>query len=472
MNPRNRRLPATLVISFGVVIGAVLILLISGPRVEAFFPLPGGDSVSSLSRIQIQFNRPMDKLSVESRIQIDPDTKGIFYWDGQSLLFEPAQPWPPDSTVTITLRGGSSGTNRVPMIGQRQWSFNVGLPSLVYLWPAEGKSELYRVSLQPESEPQRIFESETGVLEYSATLDGSLLIYVSNRDGGGTELHALDMISRTDRLLIACEDETPCSAPAVSQDGTWLAFVQAEYSLGAAGRLLLSGTSVWLLNLETGAEPVQMSPADHSARNPGWSPTGWLMYFDDNLKAIALVDPGDGIPFNYIPSSLGILGSWSPDGTRLIYPELIFPDAPSADQTLLDADSPLYYSHLFMVDINSGRTLDVSPGGDWMVEDASPSFSPDGGLVAFTRKFLDPERWSPGRQVWLMSSDQAELIPLTAEPNALFSSLTWSPDSQQLAIMKKNLSDLGAPSEIWMVDIISGETSLIVEGGYLPEWLP
>jgi Tol biopolymer transport system component len=196
------------------------------------------------------------------------------------------------------------------------------------------------------------------------------------------------------------------------------------------------------------------------------------MYFDDNLKAIALVDPGDGIPFNYIPSSLGILGSWSPDGTRLIYPELIFPDAPSADQTLLDADSPLYYSHLFMVDINSGRTLDVSPGGDWMVEDASPSFSPDGGWVAFTRKFLDPERWSPGRQVWLMSSDQAELIPLTAEPNALFSSLAWSPDSQQLAIMKKNLSDLGAPSEIWMVDIISGETSLIVEGGYLPEWLP
>ena len=107
-----------------------------------------------------------------------------------------------------------------------------------------------------------------------------------------------------------------------------------------------------------------------------------------------------------------------------------------------------------------------------MVEDASPSFSPDGRWVAFTRKFLDPDRWSPGRQVWLMSSDQTELIPLTEEPSAHFSSLAWSPDSQQLAIMRKDFSDLGAPSEIWMVDIVSGVSSRIVEGGYLPEWLP
>lgn len=107
-----------------------------------------------------------------------------------------------------------------------------------------------------------------------------------------------------------------------------------------------------------------------------------------------------------------------------------------------------------------------------MVEDASPSFSPDGRWLAFTRKFLDPERWSPGRQVWLMNSERTEVKPLSDEPGATFSSLAWSPDSEHLAFMRKYLSDLSQPSEIWRVDVITGEASIVVEGAFLPGWLP
>jgi Tol biopolymer transport system component len=107
-----------------------------------------------------------------------------------------------------------------------------------------------------------------------------------------------------------------------------------------------------------------------------------------------------------------------------------------------------------------------------MVEDASPSFSPDGRWVAFTRKFLDPGRWSPGRQVWLMNNARSELQPLTDEPGTTFSSLAWSPDSRRLAFMRKNIADLSQPSEIWWVDVISGEAVMIVGGGFLPGWIP
>ena len=115
----------------------------------------------------MQFNQPMNTITVEARIQIDPAQPGMFYWDEQTFTFEPEEPWPANSTVNVTLSGGSQGTNRLPMIGQRHWSFDVGLPNIVYLWPGEGKSELYRVGLEPESEPIQITESEMGILDYS-----------------------------------------------------------------------------------------------------------------------------------------------------------------------------------------------------------------------------------------------------------------------------------------------------------------
>jgi Tol biopolymer transport system component len=474
MNKPTRRIPALIVIGIGIVIGMMLILITLAPRVTAFSPTSGSMGVSSMTHLTIRFNRPMSTLSVESRLQIEPALPGKLYWKEQDLIFVPDKPWPTGSTVNVTLLGGARGENRLPMIGRWSWSFDVGQPSLVYLWPGDGKSELYQMSLGPEVKPVPLTDSELGIQDYHISAEGSLLIYNAYAAGGGTEIHAYDMISKDDRLLLSCPAETPCGAPALSPNAEWVAFERAEFVMGDSGRLLPSVTRVWLLPYSHEGEAVAVSPADHTSRNPAWSPTGWLVYFDDRLKALALMNPAQGLdspPFNYIPTSLGILGSWSPEGTSLMYPDIIFPDEEVLGETSVDGE-PLYYSHLYLVDVTSGRTLDVSPGGDWMVEDASPSFSPDGRWVAFTRKFLDPQRWSPGRQVWLMNSERTDVKPLTDEPGATFSSLAWSPDSENLVFMRKNVADLSQPSEIWWVDVITGEATMVVEGGFLPRWIP
>ncbi len=474
MKPSTRSIPGPIVIGLGIAIGIVLILVLNLPRVVEFTPSPGSEGVSSMARVRLRFNRPMESLSVEGRLQINPDIPGIIYWEGQTLIFEPGTPWPAGSTVTVSLTGGSRALNRLPMLGKRDWSFNVGQPSLVYLWPGEGHGELYQASLDSEADPRQLTSSEFGVQDFSVSSDGALLIYTAYAEGGSTELRAYDLISKQDTVLVICSEETPCNSPVLSPDGDWLAFERMEYVMGAAGRLIPSLTRVWVKPLTEGADAVAVSPPEHTAKAPSWSPTGWLVYYNDRLKALALMNPIQGLdssPFNYIPSSLGLVGSWSPDGTQLLYPDIVFPGE-GVEEEGTPTGAPSYFSHLYLVNVASGRTMDASPGDLDVVEDASPSFSPDGRLIAFTRKFLDPQRWSPGRQLWLMNSDGTNPKPLTDEPEATFSAIAWSPDSERLAFMRKSVADLSQPSEIWWIDLNSGLATLLVEGGTLPQWIP
>jgi hypothetical protein len=187
-------------IGLGIVIGILLILYLSAPRVVEFIPHSGSSGVSSMTGLQLRFNRPMDSGTVESRLRIEPERRGVMYWSDQTLIFEPEQPWPSASTVTVTLLGGSRGLNRIPMLGSRSWSFQVGEASLVYLWPGDGKGDLYQVALAPNAQPQKLTDSDLGIQDYSVSADGTLLIYSAYATGGGTELHIYDMIRKEDRL--------------------------------------------------------------------------------------------------------------------------------------------------------------------------------------------------------------------------------------------------------------------------------
>ena len=72
-------------------------------------------------------------------------------------------------------------------------------------------------------------------------------------------------------------------------------------------------------------------------------------------------------------------------------------------------------------------TMDVN------LEDASPAFSPDGSRLAFARRFLDIGRWTPGRQLWVMTINTGNVKQLTQVPFYSHYDFTWSLDSQHLA---------------------------------------
>jgi TolB protein len=173
-------------------------------------------------------------------------------------------------------------------------------------------------------------------------------------------------------------------------------------------------------------------------------------------------------PLQAVSSELGLINDFSPDGLYLIYPEVVL----LPEDEIAAADEAAFFSHLYRVGVNSGLSVDLSGDRAGQIEDTSARYAPDGSWIAFARKFLAPDRWTPGRQIWLMRSDGEEARPLTSEPEFMHASLAWSPDSNALAYTRFNPAQFSGASEIWWLLIDGGRPNLLVEGGYLPQWVP
>ena len=462
----------------GFVLGVVFVGLLASPKVIAVEPGKNATEIPSTAPVRILFNRPMDPQSVLSHLVIQPERLGHVIRQGNQLSFSPQEPWPFGEKVTIELSAGARSDHFLPLLFGETWFFQVGEPRVVYLWPASEQADLFIRSIAGDGEPQRLTETTAGVLDYTLSADGVQIVYATVREDRGNDLRLYDLLSGKDRLILDCEPDVRCKAPNLSPNGIWLAYERESLSVGVGGVAVTARSRVWVVPVNGEAEPIPMGPEEHITGNPGWSPTGWLTYYDNSLQAIALVDPIENqqtSPFNYLPSNLGVAGAWSPDGNTMVYPEIVFPEEALDDYE--DAEGSveggaLFYSHLYRVEAISGLIEDISPGEELRVEDTSPVYSPDGNWIAFARRHLDPLRWTPGRQIWLMRADGSEAHQLTDDASKLHSSLSWSPDSKKLVFMRRSASDFTQPAEIVWLDIREPQLRPLVEGGFLPRWIP
>ena len=454
--------------------GFLLVAILAAPRTEKLIPAPDSHGAPSTAHISLTFNQPMDLNSVETRLEIEPPLSGHLVWEGNTLIFDPLEPWPEGSTVTVRLAAGARSTRFLPMLWGQSWSFTIGAPRILYLWPTGDQADLYTVLLDG-SETIRLTETPLGVIDYTLSYDGNRIIYAEAREDGGSDLRLIDLASGEQRLVYPCPERVLCQALALKPEGNILAFERLESTVGAAGKPVLGATQVWTINWDGEVEASHVGVGEHITSNPSWSPTGWLAFYDNTLMEIALVDVTLGTksaPFNHIPNNLGLKGSWSPDGVFLVLPEIVFPQVDLGEEEGGTEELTPFYSHLYQVEVTSGITLDLTGEHAGRVEDASPVYSPDGEWIAFTRKYLEEDRWTLGRQLWIMRSDGSEAKQLTDESFYGYSSLAWSPDSSTLVCLRKNRMDLSQPGEIWLYEIEEGDHSQLVVGGYLPQWIP
>ncbi|HUF38303.1 MAG TPA: Ig-like domain-containing protein [Anaerolineales bacterium] len=435
-----------------IVLGAVLLtaalwaLVSSGrPNVAGVFPSPETFPVPAPAPLTITFDRPMNQAAVAAALVSRPDRTGTFAWDENVLTFTPDRPWPSGSTVTVTLTAEARAASGLRLPNPYTWSFRTAPTLLAYLWPAgdpeHTDSDLY--ALDPDGgEVTRLTESDFGVLDYSLHPDGlSILLSLSNTRAGA-DLAELDLLTREIVILLDC-GPVLCSSPQADPSGNLIA-----YETVTSGEIYL---------LEADGDRRLVGPG----RFPVWSPNGLLLGYDPAAEAYFVYDPETEV-LEMFPNITGEPAGWAHDGSYFLAPAI----------TALGATS--FASHLTIYPLGglgaAGAPVDVTL--DPLADDYAPAVSPDGGLIAFTRRSLAPERWTPGRQLWVMAPDGSDARPLTAAGLYHHTALAWRPDGARIAFVRSNQADLNEPPEIWIINLEGGEAVRLVIGGFAPLWIP
>jgi dipeptidyl aminopeptidase/acylaminoacyl peptidase len=442
--------------------GSTILAWKSMPTLKEISPQPGAVEIPATSPIRLVFSRAMQEATVRERIKIDPSIEGSFTWDKNSLIFTPNQPWPGGQLINLQLEAGARSTNWISFpMGKQSWSFTTSGEIMAYLWPSNGKADIY--ALNPLTGEIHQFTFGMGVLDYSASRDGMIVYFSASNFEGGANLYRIDrtrLEGAPDKPyeaeeLLRC-GTAQCRSPVVSFDNHYLAY---EYVLPApSGDLGLA--QIWLMDLTSVEESPIGEPA-HETVQPGWSQAGLLAYYDRTASWYELVNPITLMRIQ-LPNQTGQPGVWNPASEYYLAPEMSYLQAAGGTETGM--------SHLIRYNVQGNTTEDLT--GEYKVEDVEADYSPDGSLISFTRKYLDADNWSFGRQIWIMNADGTNPHAITDEADYNHYDLAWRRDGRMIGYVRFNQAKLSEPPELWMVNADGSNPIQLVIGGYSPLWIP
>lgn len=429
------------------------------PKVRVVAPAPEVTVAVGWTTVRLQFSRPVRLEDVAQRVTFAPATAGDWTLvDEHIAVFAPATPWPPGTQVTVTLRPGVRAAGWLPWPAWRgmRWTFTIAPVRLAYLAPAQGASTLY--AFDPESGAVTRLTDLSGVQDAALGPQGRWLYLAVINSLQGIDVFRQDLLepAAPPEQVLTCGRDA-CSPLRPSPDGRWLVWVRAA---PRATTLRLE-----VLDLQTG-ETLPLSPPTHFAQDPRWSPLGdRLAYYDATRQGYVVLRAGSWEEVAFLPNEAGLDYTWSADGRALF--AIVWQSLPE----VTDAQGqPLLAAHLVRYDLATGVTLDLSQPA--AVEDAAPVASPNGDWVAFARKYLEPNRWTLGRQLWLMRPDGTQAHPVTQSAAYQHYGFAWGPEGQRLAFVRSNQGQPDAPPEVWVYRLDSGALMRVAEDAYAPLWLP
>lgn len=326
-------------------------------------------------------------------------------------------------------------------------------PAVLFLRPdvrpdAQDVFSLWRLSLR-SGEAEAIFAPAFGVEDFALSPDGRQIAATVRHVDGTTDVWLVAAGGGGGRSLTRCAPAS-CGAPAWSPDGHLLAYERRTAARGGQGR-----SHVWLYDLEHGDDAPVYADEEVLGSAPLFSPDGSrLAMYDAAARAIRVVSL-EGGGATYLPSQMGDVGAFSPDGSALVYADI-------------RAVGRQYLPELWLATLGPDARSD--PLRQDAQEDRAAAWSPDGRWIAFASRRLDrTEGW--GSQLMLYDVETGGVQQATRDATANHTSFAWAPDGDQLLVQRFNLDAASAAPALWLYDLETGEMTLLVENALAGVWL-
>jgi Tol biopolymer transport system component len=449
-----------------IVVGCIVFLLLAiggvvllgnnvGVQVESFAPEAQGRGDSA---IRVRFYQDMDQESVADHFEIEPTLTGNIRWNGKrEIVFEPENAMVGGQTYRVLVKNGASSEDKSAKLKEDfSFEFQVRQPRVLYMYPASAQDRnLYMEDLN-SGETTQLTQAPFGLADYSVSADGKTVAYTLYNEDGTADIWLYDMATGASYQLTNCVSAF-CGAPAWKPDGTQIAYERDEYdpTFGVSAR------RVWVVDVLTAQSTLLFEDTQVTGHSAQYSPTGnRLAMFSTNPPGILIYD---FVAQNqsFVENMQGIVGEFSEDGSKLVYPILV-----------RGAIGSTFYTHLELVDFEANKRTQVTGPSESAIEDMLGFWRPGYPTqLAVERRYLD-NRYTDGPQVYLLDTETQEATPLIVDAAYNQGSLEWSPDGNMLVMQRFNRSVQGARPEIWVYSLNSEDLTLIAEDAYLPSFVP
>ena len=277
------------------------------------------------------------------------------------------------------------------------------------------------------------------------------------------------------------------SDPALSPDGKRVVFTRTTTVLDSGRR----NSDIWVVPADGSSPARQLIGGDKSENTARFTPDGKRIVFistRDGASQVYMTDAEGRDAKQVTKLSGGVQGPMvvSPDSKKVAFVADVYPqckdeecnkrtrEAQEKDPVKVRVLTGLPYRHwdewrtgirhhIFVTDIDSGETRDVTPGDfdspPHFYEDSAIAFSSDSRSVAFVsnRDGKDKEMINTNHDVWLAPITGGDAKKVTMNP-AADDQPTFSPDGKILAIRSQRRA--GFESDRWYLDLYDQATGM------------